>query len=360
MRFNKLFIRVIFLVMSISQVLAAVPGQYRFSLIDINNGLSNNQIKAFLKDSRGYLWIGTSSGLNRYDGYKFKVFKYNSNDTTSLVNNDVIKLSEGPDGKIWVQTSIGACVYDPVTERFLRQDKSLLKKFSLPDAVVEDIIKDAEGNYWFISRGKGVTRYSPSNGTSVTLAHAFNNKNTLSTNDVAAIQPNAEGDFWVIHRNGLLEKIDHNTLQVVERNNDIYRKYNQKQLNYALTVDSDDDVWVHLQKVEGGVFFYDHTSKRLSHFHKSAERTPLNNNMVRGIVEAARGRIWVGTDHGGINVIDKKIFRFLIFATTARWTKVWLITASTPSIKTAKALYGWAPSKKASTITTRTTSGSRT
>ncbi|GAA4438724.1 two-component regulator propeller domain-containing protein [Pontibacter saemangeumensis] len=293
---------------SIGQVLAGVPDQNRFSLIDINTGLSSNQIKAFLKDSRGYLWIGTSSGLNRYDGYKFKIFKYNSNDTTSLINNDVLKLAEGPDGKIWVQTSIGACVYDPLTERFLRQDKGLLKKFNLPDAAVEDIVKDAEGNYWFISKSSGITKYSPSRGTSVRLTHAFNNKNTLSTNEVAAIHPNSKGDIWIIHRNGLLEKIDRKTLRVVARNDDIYQKYKQRQLNYSLTVDSDDDVWVHLQKVEGGVFLYDHTSKTLSHMQKGKGRAQLNNNMVRGIVEAGKGSIWVGTDHGGINVINKSDF----------------------------------------------------
>ena len=308
MRFNRLLVSFFFLVGSLSQLLAAVPDQYRFSLIDINNGLSDNQIKSFLKDSRGYMWIGTSSGLNRYDGYKFKVFKYNSNDTTSLVNNDVRKLFEGPGGKIWVQTSAGFCVYDPKTERFLRQNKSLLKEYKLPDAVVEDIIKDADGNYWFISTGKGVTRYNPTDGSAVRLTHSFHDKHTLSTNDVSAIQPDAKGDLWFIHRNGLLEKIDRRTLQVVERNDDIYRRFNQQQHNYSLTVDTDNDVWVHLQNIEGGIFFYDHAGKSLTHFHKGAARGLLNNNVVRGVVEAAKGQIWVGTDHGGINVINKQDF----------------------------------------------------
>lgn len=308
MRFKRHLPFFLFLVVSISQVLAAVPGQYRFSLIDINNGLSDNQIKSFLKDSRGYLWIGTSSGLNRYDGYKFRVYRYNSNDTTSLLNNYIISLFEGPEGEIWVQTSSGTCVYDPQTEKFLRENEGLLKKYNLPDAEVEDIVKDADGNYWFISRGKGITRYNPSNGTSVRLTNFYNKKNTLSTNEVAAIRQNSKGDFWVIHRNGLLEKIDHKTLQVVERNEGIYRRNKKEQLNYSLTLDSDDDLWVHLQNADAGIFFYDHTTKATSHFQKGAGRTQLNNNMVRGVVEAAKGTIWVGTDHGGINVIHKKDF----------------------------------------------------
>ncbi|GAB3535618.1 hypothetical protein GCM10027443_25160 [Pontibacter brevis] len=306
MHFNRLLVFILLLLGNLYQVLAAVPEQYRFSLLDINNGLSHNQIKSFLKDSKGFLWVGTASGLNRYDGYKFKVFKYNSNDTSSLVNNDITKLFEGPEGKIWVQTSTETCIYDPETEKFLRYNKGAVKKYGLPDAAVEDIVQDADGRFWFISKGKGITRYNPTDGSSVRLTHIFNNKHTLSTNDVSAIRQDSKDNLWVIHRNGILEKINSKTLQVVERNDDIYQKFNQEQLYYSLTVDSDDDLWVHLQNVPGGVFFYDHATKLLAHFHKNAPRLQLNNNVVRGVVEGAKGKIWIGTDHGGINEIDKQ------------------------------------------------------
>jgi signal transduction histidine kinase/ligand-binding sensor domain-containing protein/DNA-binding response OmpR family regulator len=308
MRFNRLFPLLTLLLSCFSSAFATVPEQYRFSLIDINNGLSHNQIKAFLKDSKGYMWVGTASGLNRYDGYKFRVFKYNSNDTSSLVNNNVLKLFEGPGGKIWVQTSIGSCIYDPTTEKFTRPSKQLLSQYGLPDVAVEDILKDVDGNFWFISRGKGVTKYNPTDRSAVSLTHSFGSQHTLSTNDVSAIRQNSEGDLWIIHRNGILERLDHKTLRVVERNDAIYRQFKQEQLSYSLTVDSDDDLWVHLQDIEAGVFFYNHTSKSLAHFHKDATRGQLNNNVVRGVVEGAKGRIWVGTDHGGINVIDKRDF----------------------------------------------------
>lgn len=308
MHFNRLLVFALLVLWNLYPIRAAVPEQYRFSLLDINNGLSNNQIKSFLKDSKGFLWVGTASGLNRYDGYKFKVFKYNSNDTASLVNNDVTKLFEGPEGKMWVQTSTDICIYNPATEKFSRQSEEMLKRYGLPDATVEDIIKDTAGNYWFISTGKGITRYNPADGSSKRLTHAFNSKNTLSTNDVSAIRQNSKGELWVIHRNGILEKLNSETLQVVERNDDIYKSFNQEQLNYSLSIDSDDDLWVYLQNVPGGVFFYDQAKKTLAHFHKKAARLQLNNNVVRGVVEGTKGKIWIGTDHGGINEIDKKDF----------------------------------------------------
>src|SRR5687768_13305879 len=97
-------------VISISQ-----PPQYQFSRIDINNGLSNNQVNSILKDKKGFMWFGSMSGLNRYDGYKSKIFKHNSRDTLSLNDDYISRVLEGPEGSIWVETRNGFNVYDPST-----------------------------------------------------------------------------------------------------------------------------------------------------------------------------------------------------------------------------------------------------
>ena len=68
-----------------------VPEQYKFSVLDIDNGLSHNLVKSIFKDSRGFLWVGTETGLNRYDGYKFKVYKYNAKDASSIIGNSIQK-----------------------------------------------------------------------------------------------------------------------------------------------------------------------------------------------------------------------------------------------------------------------------
>jgi signal transduction histidine kinase/ligand-binding sensor domain-containing protein/DNA-binding response OmpR family regulator len=284
---------------------AALPEQYRFSHIDINRGLSNNQVKCFLKDSRGYLWIGTAAGLNRYDGYKLKVYNYTSNDTSSIVGNNIRKLSEGPEGEIWIQTTIGYSIYDPKTDRMCRNQESYIKKYGLPNTKIEAIFKDNEGNFWFIGTGQGITRYNPRNKTAVTLSRSASGTHILNTNFVAAIGQSSKGDFWIIHRNGMLEKLDKNMLKVVEQNEEIFKK-NSKELYYALTVDSDDDLWIYLPDNSGGLFFFKQSDKSIAHFHKNSPQLQLNNDLTRGVVESAKGKIWVATDHGGINVIDKE------------------------------------------------------
>jgi ligand-binding sensor domain-containing protein len=83
---------------------------YSFSRIDIYNGLSHNQVNAVLKGKDGFMWFGTMSGLNRYNGYSMKVFRNNSQDTTSLIDNYISGLFELPDRKMWVVTRTGPCV----------------------------------------------------------------------------------------------------------------------------------------------------------------------------------------------------------------------------------------------------------
>src|SRR5688572_21980168 len=90
----------------------AQPAKYRFSRIDADKGISHNQIKAFYKDSHGFMWIGTISGLNRFDGYEVKVFRNDPRDTMSIVHDDINKMFEDPDGRLWISTWNGMDIYD--------------------------------------------------------------------------------------------------------------------------------------------------------------------------------------------------------------------------------------------------------
>ena len=85
-----------------SQCVCAQNNEYQFTRLDITNGLSNNRINCIYKDAEGFMWFGTTSGLNRYDGYEFKVFKHDPSDSTSLYSNYVTNIYAGPDNKMWV------------------------------------------------------------------------------------------------------------------------------------------------------------------------------------------------------------------------------------------------------------------
>ena len=85
----------------------AQNSQYQFSRLNISNGLSHNQVTCIFKDSEGFMWFGTSSGLNRYDGYIFKVFKHDVNNQNSINDDFINNIFEGPDKKLWITTPSG-------------------------------------------------------------------------------------------------------------------------------------------------------------------------------------------------------------------------------------------------------------
>src|SRR6478609_9914822 len=75
-------------------------GNYKFTRIDVNKGLSHNQINCLFKDSRGYMWFGTASGLNRFNGYTMKVYRNDVRDSSTLVDNQISSIFEDPDGRL--------------------------------------------------------------------------------------------------------------------------------------------------------------------------------------------------------------------------------------------------------------------
>src|SRR5579864_5897066 len=91
----------------ITSLLKAQNDQFQFSRLDITNGLSHNQVNCIFKDSKGFMWFGTLSGLSRYDGYEFKVFKHSASDTSTLSDDYIVGVSEGPNGKLWIEARNG-------------------------------------------------------------------------------------------------------------------------------------------------------------------------------------------------------------------------------------------------------------
>jgi signal transduction histidine kinase/ligand-binding sensor domain-containing protein/DNA-binding response OmpR family regulator len=306
MRFKSFILFSVLLLLAGAVAVARVPEQLKFSLLDVSKGLSNNQVSCFLRDSRGYLWIGTADGLNRYDGTKVKVYQHDARDSSSIRGNTINSLFEDPAGKIWVVTTDGISIYDPIQEKFHRNTAAFTRPFGLEGKDVENIIKDKGGNFWFILTGQGVCRYTPGTGKKINLKHTAGNASSISTNFVLSVVQNSGGDYWLIHRNGIFEKLNGKSFEVVQQNKQISERFRGQLFNYELFADSDDDLWIYLPYETKGLFLYEPDRDVLHHYHRDSRHLPLNNNMVRGVTEAQLGRIWVATDHGGINIIDKK------------------------------------------------------
>ena len=159
---------------AISHCAFAQNNTYQFSHLDIKNGLSNNRILCIYKDADGFMWFGTTTGLNRYDGYEFKIFKHNAADLNSLAGNYVNNIYEGPDKKLWIYTNNGISIYNPATEKFSNSVAILseLTKYHVFSDHITAIKKDKQGNFWFLTDNKGVYCYNPSTKSTIWLKTA--------------------------------------------------------------------------------------------------------------------------------------------------------------------------------------------
>jgi ligand-binding sensor domain-containing protein len=130
-----------------SQNLLAQERPITFKHLTIDDGLSQSLIHAILQDRKGYMWFGTQDGLNRYDGYRFTVFKNDAFDSTSISGNEVTALYEDRDGNLW----IGAGTlnrFDPQTERFERY-ALLPEQRERPNALsITKICAEQNGALW--------------------------------------------------------------------------------------------------------------------------------------------------------------------------------------------------------------------
>ena len=99
--------------MNISTSYANIVENFNFKNITIEDGLSQSTVKTIYQDSKGYIWIGTDDGLNRYNGYEFKHYKHDKYDKNSIANNYIVDIIEDKYGYLWISTIAGLSRINP-------------------------------------------------------------------------------------------------------------------------------------------------------------------------------------------------------------------------------------------------------
>ncbi len=283
----------------------AQTDSYEFDRLDITNGLSNNQVNAIIKDSKGFVWVGTMSGLNRYDGYNFKVFRHKMDDSTTINDDFVSHIVHGPDDKLWMLTRYGWNIYDPKTERFNRRPQQWLRSIGISVDDFTTIVKDPLGKFWFVAPGTGLYRFDPA--TRTTDFFNYHSKLLpLYSNNVPSIAFDKSGNCWFIYREGILEKRDRSGKKLLQRSEVLREQVSVTNLQYSMYVDTDNNLWIYTIGAANGVYKYITSENKLVPINARFGNPRLNNNLISGIVEDDHGNMWVATDHGGINVINKE------------------------------------------------------
>jgi ligand-binding sensor domain-containing protein/two-component sensor histidine kinase len=186
--------------------LAQQKEDYFFQKLTTFNGLSSNLIQCIFRDSRGYVWIGTANGLNRYDGKNIKVYHHNPNDSASLPRETIRSIVEDKNGILWMGADYGLIEFNPVSEQFKLHLHQPGNPNSLSDDHIPNPYIDSKNNLW-VGTGKGLQLFDRKHKTFETFlaAHPDSINKNPSLGWTGNIAEDKEHNIWCTGNNEILK-----------------------------------------------------------------------------------------------------------------------------------------------------------
>ena len=171
----------------------------RFERIGVEQGLSQSSVNTIFQDSEGFLWFGMEDGLNRYDGYTFKVYRPDVDNPDAISDRWVTALAEDDDGNLWVGTCQGELNrFDPRSGLFTVYQRDPVQKSSLTDDWIRCLLFDSRGILW-VGTSRGLDRFDPETGTFIHLT----TDNGLTSNRINVLYEDGQGKLWIGTNEGL-------------------------------------------------------------------------------------------------------------------------------------------------------------
>jgi ligand-binding sensor domain-containing protein len=178
---------VVFMVIFPSEsVKASSEDNIKFESITTDQGLSQNSVYAVMQDKYGYMWFGTKDGLNKYDGTKFIIYRYNPYDETSLSDSYIKTLYEDSDGVLWVGTINGLNRFNRATDTFTRYLNEPDNSNSLSSNTILSICEDSNHTLW-IGTDNGLNILDRETGIFSCYTHEADNSYSISNNNIRVI-----------------------------------------------------------------------------------------------------------------------------------------------------------------------------
>ena len=166
-----------------------------FEHLTIEDGLSQSTVNCIMQDSKGFMWFGTSAGLNKYDG-SFKIYKNEHENLNSLCSNSILCLYEDTQGNIWIGSSEGLNKLDIEYGKFYsyRHDPENIN--SLCNNIVMSIYQDNTGILWIGTDG-GIDKLDTKNNKFTHLSSALQDSKNTNVGSINSIYQDSYGDIWI-------------------------------------------------------------------------------------------------------------------------------------------------------------------
>lgn len=259
-----------------------------FDKINRSNGLSNNRVNSVVKESDGFVWVGTNNGLNRYDGHDIKIYnQQNSN----LASNDITDILIDSSSKMWIATSDGGLnLYDSTGDDFEVFRNNPNDKASIPSNRINVLYEDSKNNIW-IGTANGFCLFDKATRKFVSWLNSF-------PSGVSCFLETEQGLLIGTFGNGL--KLYNQKMQILE---DIL--LDEPHLNFIHTIAGLNKDEFLIGTSGAGLLLLDVKKRQISDFLQDRLNFDKNINIVRTIKKDGQGNFWIGTDGSGLlNIVN--------------------------------------------------------
>lgn len=257
------------------------------------------------------MWVATRDGLNRYDGYHFKVFRNDPDNKFSIGANYMTHVGEDKQGNLWVSTVGGGLNrLDRKTNRFYRYEHDPKNPKSIASNFINSFIINEDGTLWIATQNDGLDLFNPSTNQAI---HFKNNKldqHSISGNSIVTLLKDSRGNLWIGEQeNGLnlYNPKTHQFKRFVKQQN-VAGSLNGNRL-ICLFESSTRQLWIGTS--DGGLNLYDYATATFKHFlHDPKNPNSLIKNNVQSIAEDEDKNIWIGTENAGFSVFNYRTNTF--------------------------------------------------
>ena len=280
-----------FIILLLAFIPAHSQNSFTTKYLGIENGLSNNVVTAIFRDHNGFMWFGTYDGLNKYDGYGFKVFRNIIGDSNSINSNIINKIDEDYQHNLWIGGQRDVSVYNPVTAKFSTPSYILSNgelKRSLKDNVVEVKVVDKD-NILIGTEHNGLF-YFGKNDTGKQVTCIDDGKSVEDYYVSAITYDSLQKIAYIFIQNRGLFVYTPATHQLVKKNSTIQNANN-------LLYDHEGNLWL---GGNNGLHVYDSKTNSFS-----ASYVP-NKTSVTSLLEDREGRLWIASDGSGIFLLQRR------------------------------------------------------
>lgn len=320
--------------------------EIKFERLNTNHGLSQSFIICIAQDKKGFMWFGTEAGLNKFDGYRFTVYKNDPGDSTTIRTNEIWSLLVDSKGRFWVGTGTGLDRFD--------MEQNIFVHFK-GDYTIRDIIEDRNGNIW-VTSDKGLSMVDHRQNSVASGLYSVEDKSVLTS-----MCEDDQGNLWVGSRDAStsllqfdlklrtfksfeLEKNDQgepyfdrvtdmfkdrfgvlwvSTNQGLNRFDNAMQKFirirNDKNNGntiasnniHCMAEDADGNLWIGHSR---GVSVLDKTRQHFSHYRYDLDNPDgLTENFITAIFKDYYGNLWIGSRNTGLNIYHRTGNNFKLY-----------------------------------------------